>query len=975
MRQLLLVLTLLPLAVCLSCSDAGPAGVSSGKSDVPANTSGQGSPDTITSDGISSDGGGGATGATTDGNTGTSTGGSTGSSTTGGETTGGETSGGSTVGGGTGNTTGGQETTEQPGDPDDYDACSENSDCASGWCVQGYDGKVCTQPCIENCPAGWSCQEVQNTGTDLVYVCLPKWAGLCRPCMGNTDCPWPAVCHEYGPGGSFCGTTCMAPADCPAGYSCETGLCVRQDAECECDGEAIKTNAKTTCSASNELGTCSGERHCQAEGLTACDAATPLAEVCDGVDNDCDAILDEDTVGKECTVDNQWGSCAGTTTCEAATPGCDGPQPAQDLCDGQDNDCDGAVDEDDDDLDGDGISDCVDDDLDGDGVLNTEDNCESVPNADQLDTDNDALGNACDLDDDNDTVADGEDNCPAQPNLDQADLDNDTVGDACDGDKDGDEVPNGVDNCPLTANPDQADLDNDGVGDACSNDWDGDGVPNAADNCAKVQNADQLNSDDDALGNACDDDDDGDGDPDGQDCKPLDKSVHHAAVETCNSKDDDCDDLIDEEGAEGCAVWYFDGDKDGFGLDASQKCLCVPEGQFIASKGGDCNDAAQTANPLALETCDNIDNDCDNKADEPGAVGCQQYYVDSDKDGWGVDGTQQCQCAPSQDHPTQKAGDCDDNATGSNPGMPEVCGGGDENCNKQVDEENALGCATFYQDSDGDGWGADALSKCLCKGATPFTTQKKGDCNDNAIYTFPGAPELCDVQDNNCNTLVDEGSPQGCSTYFSDPDGDGYAANGAASACLCAPEPPFIAQQTGDCKEFDTKVNPTADEICDGKDNNCNNAIDEGHADSDNDGSKDCVDLDDDNDGTNDVSDCQPYNNQIPSCAGKQCGTDGCGKSCGSCPANGCTVPNTSCMNQSRCQSVVNAEKSASSQWSCTSCGDVDFSGQCWADDVVVWCENGTLTQLKCQSATYGAGKCIFKAQYQWYDCSYPGLP
>jgi len=140
----------------------------------------------------------------------------------------------------------------------------------------------------------------------------------------------------------------------------------------------------------------------------------------------------------------------------------------EELCDGLDNDCDGVVDNAGDDVDGDGLGAACDGDDDNDGVPDDGDNCACHFNPDQQDSDGDGLGDACDHDDDNDGVWDAEDNCPLVENPGQEDSDGDGQGDACDDDDDNDGVPDVTDNCPYTPNPDQADSDGDGVGDACA---------------------------------------------------------------------------------------------------------------------------------------------------------------------------------------------------------------------------------------------------------------------------------------------------------------------------------------------------------------------------------------------------------------------------------------------------------------------------------------------------------------------------
>jgi hypothetical protein len=109
--------------------------------------------------------------------------------------------------------------------------------------------------------------------------------------------------------------------------------------------------------------------------------------------------------------------------------------------------------------------------------------------------------------------------------------------------------------------------------------------------------------------------------------------------------------------------------------------------------------------------------------------------------------------------------DCDDNDPNTNLDAPEICDGKDNNCNGVVDED-AVDMQTFFKDEDGDGWGVESDTIEACSLPEGYAV-KKGDCNDKASNIYPGAPEDCSLDvDMNCDG----------STGFSDQDGDGYAA-------------------------------------------------------------------------------------------------------------------------------------------------------------------------------------------------------
>jgi hypothetical protein len=328
---------------------------------------------------------------------------------------------------------------------------------------------------------------------------------------------------------------------------------------------------------------------------------------------------------------------------------------------------------------------------------------------------------------------------------------------------------------------------------------------------------------------------------DSSDCDDSDATISPIATELCDGVDNNCNGEVDEDSAADAAVWYFDGDGDGFGDSLVFTVACTSPPAFVADNT-DCNDSFADIYPGAPEDCDGVDQDCDGLVDEDvapswyqdadgdsyGNAGnsfesCTQpsgfvanssdcddtdadinpeteWYLDSDGDGFGDNGIIVQSCLEPLDYVGDNT-DCDDVDSTVFPGADEYCDGIDNNCNGVVDEDSALDALPWYFDGDGDGYGTGSPAYACSQPVNHSALNT--DCNDSYASIFPGAPESCNSVGDDCDGSVDE-SVQ--SSWYRDADGDGYG-NPAISSPGCS-KPSGYVGNSSDCDDNNANINP-----------------------------------------------------------------------------------------------------------------------------------------------------------------------
>ena len=209
--------------------------------------------------------------------------------------------------------------------------------------------------------------------------------------------------------------------------------------------------------------------------------------------------------------------------------------------------------------------------------------------------------------------------------------------------------------------------------------------------------------------------------------------------------------------------------------------------------------------PLAWLGCGDKSDDGGDEDDDAG--GGPPEAVDADDDGF-----------------TSAQGDCDDADPEVHPAAEERCNELDDDCDGLLDEadDDLQGGFLVWEDADGDGYGDDEEGpQRLCEVPTGWVGTA-GDCDDAEPAVHPGADEVCNGVDDDCDGNTD-GDALDLGTWYTDADGDGFG-DDATVRTSCEAASDEVAEG-GDCDDGLAAVHPEATEVCgDGLDNDCDGA-------------------------------------------------------------------------------------------------------------------------------------------------------
>jgi hypothetical protein len=334
--------------------------------------------------------------------------------------------------------------------------------------------------------------------------------------------------------------------------------------------------------------------------------------------------------------------------------------------------------------------------------------------------------------------------------------------------------------------------------------------------------------------------------PDGAegDCDDADAGTHPGAV----------DDAYDGVDADCAGDDDYDQDGDGYVPAGHEGAVTSGVDGTGALPGGDCDDDPDVRGAAVFPGADDdwydgVDTDCgvEDDYDQDG-----DGHVAAEHAGLATDYVAGSGALP--------ADDCDDTDATRHPGLNEDCATAfDDDCDGDLNDVDADGCAVFYADRDADGDGDAADAQCTCTADSPYDVVSAGDCDDEDAARHSAADEACDDIDSDCDGsltdgLYDDSDGDGDPDCIDgDRDGDGYFEGSGP---------------TEDCNDDDAAIHPGATESCDDIDSDCDGSlVDEFDSDIDDDDIIDC--LDDDADGDTYISeaaggsDCDDLNPDV----------------------------------------------------------------------------------------------------------------
>ncbi len=216
-------------------------------------------------------------------------------------------------------------------------------------------------------------------------------------------------------------------------------------------------------------------------------------------------------------------------------------------------------------------------------------------------------------------------------------------------------------------------------------------------------------------------------------------------------------------------IFYADADGDSYGNSAVTISACTAPVGYV-SDDTDCDDNNNAVNPATV------------------------WYEDLDGDNVGNESSSTVGCIEPSGY-VLVSGDCDDS------------------------DPTVTFPVMYYEDNDADGYGV-SIGAEFCQDPGFGYVLNNTDCDDSQNTVYPGAPEICDEFDNNCNGQTNEGLQT--TVYYIDNDGDTYGQGSAGDFCS-DPGIGYSLNNT-DCDDDNAGAYPGSPEILNnGVDENCDN--------------------------------------------------------------------------------------------------------------------------------------------------------